>query len=78
MPGNCETKRRAVASGTDGRRQREAMAATPNGHWIEYVDWISDFIETPLEPRNGHLRPLDGPGIGIAWNEKAIAPHAIG
>lgn len=66
-----------VSSHLSPEASLHAMAATPNGHWIEYVDWISDFIETPLEPRNGHLRPLDGPGIGIAWNEKAIAPHAI-
>lgn len=66
-----------VSSHLSPEASLHAMAATPNAHWVEYVDWISDFVEAPLVPKQGHLRPSDRPGLGIAWNEKALAPYLV-
>ncbi len=53
------------------------LRATPTAHWLEYVDWASPILSKPLEPRNGQLSPLNEPGIGIAWNESAIAKYSV-
>jgi len=53
------------------------LAATPNAHWLEYMDWASEVIAEPYVPAKGAMTPPDTPGTGIAWNEKGIKPHLV-
>jgi mandelate racemase len=53
------------------------LAATPTKHWLEFMDWGQDLLADPLLPVRGFTTPRDTPGTGIAWNEKAIAPHLV-
>jgi mandelate racemase len=53
------------------------LCATPTCHWLEYVDWADAILEEPVQVKDGFLRPSDKPGIGIAWNEKAVKRHLI-
>jgi mandelate racemase len=53
------------------------LAATPTCHWLEYVDWANAILAEPLELKDGHVRIPAAPGIGIAWDEKAVARYAL-
>jgi mandelate racemase len=48
------------------------LAATPTGHWLEYVDWADAVLEQPVELKDGHVVVPGAPGTGIRWNEKAV------
>jgi mandelate racemase len=48
------------------------LAATPTGHWLEYVDWADAVLEQPVELKDGHVVVPDVPGTGIRWDEKAV------
>lgn len=51
------------------------LAATPTRHWLEYVDWANPILEEPLKIENGNAIIPDRPGVGIRWNEDAIAAY---
>lgn len=48
------------------------LAASPTGHWLEYVDWAEPILQEPLRIEEGHARIADAPGTGIAWNEENV------
>jgi mandelate racemase len=52
------------------------LAATPTCHWIEYLDVAAPVLAEPLRPVDGALRPFERPGIGLAWDESAVARFA--
>jgi mandelate racemase len=52
------------------------LAATPTCHWLEFVDWAEPVLNHPLEVKNGLVAPLDAPGIGMTWDEKAVKRYA--
>jgi len=53
------------------------LAVTPTAHWLEYVDWADPVLEEPLQLRDGCALISGRPGIGTAWNEKAVRRYAI-
>jgi mandelate racemase len=53
------------------------MRVTDTAHWLEWQDWADPILEAPFELRDGQLTVPDRPGIGIAWNEKAVARYAL-
>lgn len=53
------------------------MAVSPVAHWLEYVDWANPFLAEWLEVRDGRASPPDRPGLGIDWNEAAVAEFLI-
>jgi len=52
------------------------LAATPTCHWLEFVDWAEPILQQPLEVKNGMVAPLEGPGAGMTWDEKAVERFA--
>jgi mandelate racemase len=52
------------------------LAATPTCHWLEFVDWAEPVLSQPLEVKKGLVMPLEGPGIGMTWDEKAVKRFA--
>jgi len=52
------------------------LAATPTCHWLEFVDWAEPILQQPLEVKNGMVMPLEGPGTGMMWDEKAVERFA--
>jgi mandelate racemase len=48
------------------------LAATPNAHWLEYVDWINPVVTEPLQIVDGAAVISDRPGIGLTWDEDKI------
>jgi len=53
------------------------MAVTPTAHWLEYSDWAAPVLAEPLVIENGHALIPDRPGLGIEWNEDALAEYEI-
>ena len=55
----------------------QLLAATPTGHWLEYVDWAAPILEEPAKVIKGCLQLPDVPGVGISWNEDAVKRYQV-
>ena len=53
------------------------MRVTDTAHWLEWQDWADAILEAPFEVRDGQLIVPDRPGVGIAWDERAVTKYAI-
>lgn len=53
------------------------LAASAGGHWLEYVDWAGPVLVDPLVVENGSIAARETPGIGIAWEEGAVARFLV-
>jgi mandelate racemase len=53
------------------------LAATPTGHWLEYMDWANPILAEPLKIIDGHAVVPDRPGNGLVWNADAVARYRI-
>jgi mandelate racemase len=51
------------------------LRVTETAHWLEWQEWSNPILEQPYGIRNGMLQIPDTPGLGIAWDEKAVAVH---
>jgi mandelate racemase len=52
------------------------MRVTETAHWLEWQDWADPILAEPFQLKDGHLLVPDKPGIGIEWDEKAVAKFA--
>jgi mandelate racemase len=48
------------------------LAATPTCHWLEFVDWAEPILQEPVQVKKGFVQPSVRPGVGMAWDEKAV------
>jgi len=53
------------------------LAATPTGHFLEYMDWASPILEQPLQIVDGFALPSDRPGNGLVWNKTAVEKYRL-
>jgi mandelate racemase len=51
------------------------MRVTETAHWLEWQDWADPLLQEPFALEDGHLVIPDRPGIGIEWNESAVAHY---
>jgi len=51
------------------------MRVTETAHWLEWQDWADPILQRPYEIRNGRLHIPDVPGVGLEWDEGAVAAH---
>jgi mandelate racemase len=51
------------------------LAVTPTCHWLEFVDWAEPVLEQPLELQDGCVLVPERPGLGMTWDEKAVARY---
>jgi mandelate racemase len=51
------------------------MRVTETAHWLEWQDWADPILERPYEIKDGRLHIPEVPGVGLEWNEKAVAAH---
>lgn len=49
------------------------MRVTPTAHWLEWQDWVDPILREPFVVGDGKLHVPDRPGIGLEWNEAAVA-----
>jgi mandelate racemase len=53
-----------------------ALAVTPTCDWLEFMDFGSSVLEAPCVLEQGCVAPR-GPGLGIAWDEGAVARYLV-
>jgi mandelate racemase len=53
------------------------MRVTETAHWLEWQDWADPILQKPYEIRDGLLHIPDVPGLGLEWNEDAVAAHRM-
>jgi L-alanine-DL-glutamate epimerase-like enolase superfamily enzyme len=51
--------------------------AVPNARWVEYIPQLDDLTTAPMRRENGRAIPSQQPGLGIAWDEKALTKRAV-
>ncbi|HYM99255.1 MAG TPA: enolase C-terminal domain-like protein [Aestuariivirgaceae bacterium] len=51
------------------------MRVTETAHWLEWQDWADPILQKPYAIRDGMLHIPDLPGIGLEWNEDAVAAN---
>jgi mandelate racemase len=49
------------------------LRVTETAHWLEWQDWADPVLRKPYEIRDGQLHIPDIPGVGLEWDEKAVA-----
>jgi mandelate racemase len=53
------------------------MRVTETAHWLEWQDWADPVLQRPYPIKDGHLHIPDVPGIGLEWNEDAVAANLV-
>lgn len=53
------------------------LAVTPTCDWLEFMDFGSSILRTPCRPQHGMVT-ANGPGLGIEWDEAAVARYQVG
>lgn len=51
------------------------MRVTETAHWLEWQDWADPVLMRPYDIKDGLLHIPDVPGVGLEWNEEAVAAH---
>jgi mandelate racemase len=51
------------------------MRVTEAAHWLEWQDWANPILQQPYQVEDGKLHIPNVPGVGLEWDEKAVAAH---
>jgi mandelate racemase len=49
------------------------MRVTETAHWLEWQNWANPILQNPYSIVDGMLQIPDVPGVGLEWNEDAVA-----
>ena len=49
------------------------MRVSETAHWVEWQDWANPILQQPYEVKDGRMHIPDTPGVGLEWDEKAVA-----
>lgn len=52
------------------------LSVTPTAHWLEVLDFAGSILASPIKIVDGTLTAR-GPGLGLEWNESAVAKYLI-
>lgn len=52
------------------------LPAAATAHWLEYMDIASPVLAEPLRAVDGFVTAPDRPGLGLVWDEAAVARYA--
>jgi mandelate racemase len=53
------------------------MRVSETAHWLEWQDWADPILQQPYQVTDGNLLIPDAPGLGLEWNEDAVAAHLV-
>lgn len=51
------------------------MRITETAHWLEWQDWADPILKRPYAVNDGHIEIPDIAGVGIEWDEDAVARY---
>lgn len=52
------------------------MRVTETAHWLEWQNWADPVLQEPYKILDGMLHIPDAPGVGLEWNEDAVAAYS--
>ena len=53
------------------------LAASPTAHRLEYLDTAGAILRNPIRIEDGRAVVPEGPGIGLEWDEEAVARYLV-
>jgi mandelate racemase len=53
------------------------MRVTETAHWLEWQNWADPILERPYEIKDSELHIPNVPGVGLSWDEAAVAAHLV-
>ena len=53
------------------------MRVTETAHWLEWQNWADPILKKPYEISGGELHIPDVAGVGLDWDEEAVAQHLM-
>ena len=53
------------------------MRVTDTAHWLEWQSWADPILQEPYVVRDGKLHIPDVAGVGLEWDEEAVAAHLV-
>jgi mandelate racemase len=51
------------------------MRVTETAHWLEWQNWADPILQEPYEISDSRLHIPAVPGVGLKWNEDAVAAN---
>jgi mandelate racemase len=54
----------------------QVMPVTETAHWLEWQDWVYPILQQPYEVKDGLMYTPNVPGVGLEWDEGAVATNA--
>jgi mandelate racemase len=51
------------------------MRVTETAHWLEWQDWADPVLKEPFRVKDGFIEIPERPGLGIEWDDKAVARY---
>ena len=54
------------------------MRVSESAYMLEWLDWSYPILQRHYEIRDGQVHIPDAPGVGIEWDEKAVAASQVG
>lgn len=73
----CEAAGVRVSSHLFCEVSAHLLAATPTRHYLEWLDLAAPILREPVKVIDGAVAPLPGPGIGLEWDEAALAKYLV-
>ncbi len=59
------------------QRSRRRRWAGKGAHWLEWQSWADPVLQQPWAVEGGELRIPVVPGVGLEWDEDAVAAHLV-
>lgn len=53
------------------------MRVTETAHWLEWQNWADPILQKPYVITDSQLHIPDVPGLGLDWNETAVADNLV-
>jgi mandelate racemase len=72
----AEAARLPVSSHVFAEVSAHLLAVTPSAHWLEWMDKAGPLLKAPLTVAQDGTVTARGPGLGMAWDEKAVTRFA--
>ncbi len=74
--GIAETNAIPVSSHLFVEASAHVLPITPTAHYLEFLDMAGSILQEPMPVQDGKVTAR-GPGLGMVWNEDAVARYAL-
>ncbi len=74
--GIAETNAIPVSSHLFVEASAHVLPVTPTAHYLEFLDIAGSVLQEPMPVQDGKVTAR-GPGLGMNWNEDAVARYAV-